>query len=146
MPTFSNRTGETLVEVVVAFSIMSFVLIGVSGLITQLVSMISESRTVTEATALAQEGLVDGLAVVGSRCDIREEIPGNDPLEADLITTPPRNGITLKVDLMVLDSSEEDAANELDYAHGFRKVVSTVSWNDSLGKPQKYVLTQVIKR
>ncbi len=152
-----NKKGETLVEVVVAFSIMSFVLIGVSGLISNLIGLATESRTVTQATALAQKGLIEGVNVVRTSCDIREEDSSYwDGLNFnyDLGVGKPINsdGLTLTVVLRKLDSSEENVidAGEQKYNlisnNGFRKVVSTVTWKDKAGTDKSYVLEQIVNK
>jgi hypothetical protein len=100
----SNRRGETLIEVIVSFAILSLVMIGVTGLVASLLTMVVETRTITRATVLAQAGLINGVAMVNTRCDIRQEIGGTESLISD---AEDANGLTRTVSMMHLEAAEQ---------------------------------------
>jgi hypothetical protein len=144
----SNKRGETLIEIVVSFAILSLVMIGMASLITDLVGMATESRTVTEATALAQKGMAVGLGKVNSQCDLRTGATFSYP------ASPHQHvyqelGSSIKLEVLLLDldpSQEESSVSGLTSANGFQKLVSTASWRDKKGDPKTYNLSQVVHR
>jgi type II secretory pathway pseudopilin PulG len=147
----SKKRGETLVEVLVSFGIMSFVMFGLASLISYLITLMVANRTITEATAKAQDGLAKGIAVMDTSCDIRRETTEGTlrPVAMDSIETELNTGVdglTLDIDVQNILTSEENATVGLTNALGYRKVISTVSWVDKSGSPQQYSIVQVIKR
>jgi Tfp pilus assembly protein PilV len=147
----NKRRGETLIEVMVSFGIMSFVILGTSGLVTSLIAQITSTRTLTQAVTLAQEGLVQGVAIFDTQCDVREENLSNLPIVKQDIVTKDVNGIHLSVDVRALDETTEETATDgtndsLTFDHGFRKVIATTSWVDKAGNNRLYVLEQVVRK
>ena len=109
----SKRRGETLVEVVVSCGVMSVVVIGLAGFVVTMVSNIVESRTVTQAAAMAQQGLVDGVAMVNTLCyfDVTDSNTSDASLNTAVLNVLSRTseGISLEVTLDVLSNTEQTA-------------------------------------
>lgn len=77
MKLFSNKRGQSLVEVTVALSILAVVLTGVVTLIVNAVGLMLDSRDKTEAVAYAQQYLEEKKGSKTNSCRGLEDIDEN---------------------------------------------------------------------
>ncbi len=71
-----KKKGQTLVEVMVALSILIIVLSGVIDLLIKSVNLVLNARSKTEAIAVVQNGLSEGISSVQGTCQIHSDNGG----------------------------------------------------------------------
>jgi prepilin-type N-terminal cleavage/methylation domain-containing protein len=144
-----NEKGFSLIEVVVALSILTMVLSGAITLIVSVVNLNLLSRNKTEAVAYAQEGITIGAAKVSTGCflyvgPIIKEIRGSKYLRT----------ITYTKGEMSVDTTGDYTFNEQPLTGTFVRVVSLVQWfdrssitdtNPNLSGANSYQLIQIAR-
>ncbi|MDD5693270.1 MAG: type II secretion system protein [Patescibacteria group bacterium] len=82
-----KKKGQTLVEVMVALSILIVILSGVITLLIKSVNLVIDSRSKTEAIAIVQNGLSEGISSVQGTCQIHGDDNGSPKMIIDRTST-----------------------------------------------------------
>lgn len=134
MKIFSNKKGQSLVEVTVAMSILAVVLTGVVTLAVNAAGLMVSSRSRTEATAYAQQGL----EVLKSKPSNSCYVLGSSDLA---------NGLNKSMDtgntFYTRTFDVSDPPNSIDTG-GYALVTIKVSWTNGSGG--NITLKQIMKR
>jgi Tfp pilus assembly protein PilV len=146
--TLNRKKGQTLVETVVALSILSIVLVGTIKLVTNIVTLVLSSRNETQAVALSEKGLAVGVQLIASGTKKLTDTSVLVLYDADR----PFNGCTRDGDLgraceVTVYNSSNSAYDVDDKDPNVYEIVSKVSWVDrSYSGRKEVVLKQLVKK
>lgn len=121
-----NRKGQTLIEVMMALTIMIIVFAGVVNLVLRVFNISMSARNMTKASTIAQYGISQSIKNIQGSCNLQEIDPG-DPapiLQEDI------EDFRLVVYRDALNpSTEKKSDKEIDDTN-FYKLKATVCWVD----------------
>lgn len=163
MSMFSSKKGESLVEVVVALGIFSFVFFGVVNIVAGSITLNMSARQRTEAVAMVQKNLNEYLAgntnqgacSIDSRPVTPSPITGKDKNNNDCTNTDAltQNGQTCYwIELATLSEDSDPAINETDgdlnlglINENFIKVISHGKWYTRIIGEQEFQVSRIIR-
>lgn len=134
-----REDGQSLVEVVVALSVLTIVLTGVVTLAVNTVALMITSRMKTEATAYAQQGIESLKGDVGASCGALENTPGAG--EENFPTSPTSTYSRTKR----IEDPPVSLGLPATYASTHALVIIKVNWENK-GQDESLIVKQVMKR
>lgn len=126
------KRGQSMVEVVVALTILAFVLAGTTLLIVTVVNLSLQARTKTKVVTFAQSNLARIVSLATGGC-----------LISDVAETAPVKYVD---DPSITSVSKlESLGREIGGLSNFKKATVTVTWDDKRGNYPTYTLSQLLR-
>jgi type II secretory pathway pseudopilin PulG len=143
---YHQKKGFTIVETIVALSILIIVFSAAVTLVITAVNLVVSTRNKTEAVTLAQEGLADIVQHAIGRCAVSDAVPLPCPSDYPSCTRPVlQGGVNFEITVNLSKATNTITAPEgfVDIDK-FQRATATVTWNER-GAGNSYQLTQLIK-
>lgn len=132
-----KRKGQTIVEVMIAFTILAVVLSSTFILMIRAVNLVLTAQSRTEAIEIAQRGLSEGVLLLQGSCGI------NTAANLSAIQTKNIAGSVPKT--LVVSKTDHPGLPDSLASDDFILLTATVTWDDKGAPDQSVALSQLVR-
>ena len=143
-----SKKGESLVEVMVALGIITFIFVGAINIIASSITLNLSARQRTEAVAMVQKNMNEYLA--GNTGSGICSVVGRTPMSGESACSPEGSLKTTEETCYWLEVAVLDTATEINDTLGlnndnFIKIVSHGKWYTRIFGEQEFALSRVVR-